>query len=46
MLFIAHAGHWALEAAPVVTVLAIVGWKAWTDRRAAPATKRDAATRA
>lgn len=39
MFAIAHAGHWALEAAPVAIVLAIVGWKAWADRRATAATE-------
>jgi len=38
MLFIAHAGHWALgalEAAPVAIVLGVVAWKTWSNRRTA-----------
>ncbi|MBW3609616.1 MAG: hypothetical protein KY463_15000 [Actinobacteria bacterium] len=41
---IAHAGHWALgllEVAPVAIVLAVVGWKVWTDRRAPAATEAE-----
>jgi hypothetical protein len=38
MVTIAHATHWALgmlEATPVAIAVAVVGWRAWTDRRAA-----------
>jgi hypothetical protein len=35
MLFIAHAGHWALgalQAAPLVVVAAVVMWRTWAQR--------------
>lgn len=40
MFSIAHTAHWALgllEATPVAIAIVIIGWKVWTDRRAAAA---------